>query len=99
MTNLRAYDIIKKPVLSEKSYAGIPQKRYTFVVDTRANKTEIKQAVEEIFKVKVEKVNTVNVRGKYKRQGKTEGYTSAYKKAIVQLAEGSKAIEFFESLA
>ncbi len=96
---MKAYDIIIKPVLSEKSYAGIANKRYTFVVARQANKVEIKQAVEEIFAVKVEKVNTVNVRGKLKRQGRTQGYTSKYKKAIVQLSSDSKAIEFFESLA
>jgi len=96
---MNSYDIIKRPILSEKSYAGIPAKRYTFVVDTRATKTQIKAAVEEIFKVKVEKVNTANVKGKYKRQGKHEGYTSDYKKAYVQLKAGEKAIEFFENLA
>jgi large subunit ribosomal protein L23 len=93
------YDIILKPLLSEKSYDGIPDKKYTFVVDTRANKTQIKRAVEEIFKVKVEKVNTLNVRGKLKKQGKTQGYTPKSKKAIVRLTADSKAIEFFESLA
>ena len=96
---MNAYDIIKKPILSEKSYAGIPDKKYTFAVDPRATKTQIKAAVEEIFKVKVLKVNTVNVRGKYKRQGRSEGYTSKYKKAYVQLTASSKSIEFFDSLA
>lgn len=96
---MNSYDIIKKPILSEKSYKGIPLKKYTFVVDNRATKTQIKAAVEEIFKVKVEKVNTANVRGKFKRQGKSEGYTSSFKKAFVQLTRESKAIEFFESLA
>ena len=96
---MKAYDIIIKPVLSEKSYAGIANKRYTFVVARNANKVEIKQAVEEIFGVQVEKVNTVNVRGKLKRQGRTQGYTAKYKKAIVQLKASSQAIEFFESLA
>lgn len=95
---MNAYDIIKKPLLSEKSYEGIPAKKYVFEVDTRATKTQIKAAVEEIFGVKVEKVNTVNVRGKYKRQGRTEGYTAKSKKAYVQLTEGSAAIKFFESL-
>ena len=95
---MNAYDIIKKPLLTEKSYAGIPIKKYSFIVDTRATKTQIKAAVEELFKVRVEKVNTVNVRGKYKRQGKTEGYTSKSKKAYVQLKEGEKAISFFEGL-
>ncbi len=96
---MNAYDIIKKPLLSEKSYDGIPSKKYVFVVDDRADKTQIKAAVEQIFGVKVDKVNVVNVRGKYKRQGRTEGYTSKFKKAYVKLTNDSKAIEFFESLA
>ena len=96
---MNAYDVIKKPLLSEKSYSGIAAKKYVFIVDTRATKPQIKAAVEEIFKVKVEKVNTVNVSGKYKRQGKNEGYTSDQKKAYVQLKDGEKAIEFFENLA
>ena len=91
---MNAYDIIKKPLLSEKSYDGIPSKKYVFVVDDRADKLQIKAAVEQIFDVKVDKVNVVNVRGKYKRQGRTEGYTSKFK-----LTNDSKAIEFFESLA
>ena len=95
---MNAYDVIIKPIRSEKSYEGIADKKYVFVVDRRANKTQIKAAVEEIFKVKVEKVNTVNVRGKYKRQGRTEGYTAQYKKAYVQLTASSKSIEFFDSL-
>jgi len=93
-----AHDIIKRPILSEKSYADIQNKKYTFEVDKSATKTQIKAAVEEIFKVKVAKVNTANIDGKLKRQGRTQGYTPAYKKAIVQLTSGSKAIEFFESL-
>lgn len=96
---MNAYDIIIKPILSEKAYGGIANKKYTFVVDGRATKPQIKAAVEEIFKVDVEKVNTVNVRGKYKRQGRSEGYTSKYKKAYVQLKKDSAAIKFFESLA
>lgn len=96
---MNAYDIIKKPLLSEKSYDGIPSKKYVFVVDERADKSQIKAAVEQIFGVTVEKVNVVNVRGKYKRQGRTEGYTSSFKKAYVKLTKDSKAIEFFESLA
>ena len=99
---MNAYDIIKKPLLSEKSYAGIADKRYTFVVDKNANKVEIKKAVEEIFKVKVKQVNTLNVKGKEKTQntknGRTVGSTSDYKKAIVWLTADSKPIEFFESL-
>jgi len=96
---MNAYDIIKKPLLSEKSYSGIAAKNYTFIVDPKATKTQIKAAVEEIFKVRVEKVNTANFKGKYKRHGKHEGYTSDFKKAFVQLKAGEKAIEFFESLA
>lgn len=96
---MNAYDIIRKPIITEKGNEGIANKKYTFVVAKEANKTQIKAAVEEIFKVKVAKVNTVNVRGKYKRQGRTEGYTSSYKKAYVQLTADSKAIEFFESMA
>ena len=96
---MNAYDIIKKPLLSEKSYDGIPSKKYVFVVDARADKTQINAAVEQIGGVTVDKVNVVNVRGKYKRQGRTEGYTSKFKKAYVKLTADSKAIEFFESLA
>ena len=96
---MNAYEIIKKPLLSEKSYDGIASKKYVFVVDERADKTQIKAAVEQIFGVEVEKVNVVNVRGKYKRQGRTEGYTSKFKKAYVKLTEKSKTIEFFEGMA
>lgn len=96
---MTAYDIIVKPILSEKSYDGIADKRYTFKVLPSATKTQIKSAVEEIFAVKVAKVNTVNVQGKVKRQGRSVGRTAAYKKAIVTLTADSKPIEFFESLA
>ena len=96
---MKQYDIIKRPVLSEKSYSEIANKKYVFEVAVDANKIEIKEAVEKIFGVKVEKVNTINVRGKLKRQGRTQGYTSKRKKAIVQLTKDSKAIEFFETLA
>ena len=94
-----AHDIIVRPVLSEKSYADIATKKYTFEVAKSANKTQIKKAVEEIFKVKVESVNISNVYGKIKRQGRTEGLTGNYKKAIVQLSSDSKSIEFFDSLS
>ncbi len=94
-----AHDIIKRPILSEKSYADIKSKKYTFEVDKNATKTQIKKSVEEIFKVKVLKVNTINQEGKIKRQGRHEGKTASYKKAIVQLTSGSKPIEFFESLS
>lgn len=96
---MTVYDIIIEPVLSEKSYDGIANKRYTFKVAKNANKTQIKDAVEQIFGVEVAKVNTSNYDGKVKRMGRYEGRTSSYKKAIVTLTENSKAIEFFESLA
>lgn len=96
---MAAHDIIIKPILTEKSYRGIPDKKYTFVVAKKANKTEIKLAVEQIFDVKVESVNTANVRGKMKRMGKTQGMTPSYKKAVVQLKKDSKSIEFFDSLS
>ncbi len=93
------YEIIVEPILSEKSYDGIPMKRYTFKVVKTATKSQIKAAVEKIFGVKVAKVNTANYEGKLKRMGRNEGRRSAYKKAIVTLTEDSKAIEFFDSLA
>ena len=92
---MNSYDIIRRPVLTEKSYAGIPAKVYTFEVATSA----IKKAVEEIFGVKVEKVTTATVNGKLKRQGRTQGHTPDWKKATVKLTSDSKAIEFFESLS
>ena len=96
---MEARDIIIAPVLSEKSYRDIGNKKYVFRVAKNANKTEIRTAVEKIFDVKVEKVNTINCRGKKKRMGRYEGYTPAYKKAIVQLKEDSKSIAFFDSLS
>ena len=96
---MNKYDIIVSPMLTEKSYDGIQSKRYTFKVDKRATKTQIKVAIEDIFGVKVEKVNTANYDGKKKRMGRYEGMTSSYKKAIVQLSKDSKPIEFFESLS
>ena len=96
---MNMYDIIISPMLTEKSYDGIQAKRYTFKVDKRATKTQIKVAVEDIFGVKVEKVNTANYDGKKKRMGSHEGMTSSYKKAIVQLSKDSKPIEFFDSLS
>ncbi len=94
-----AQDIIIKPILTEKSYADIANKKYYFKVAKKATKTQIKKAVEDIFKVKVQSVNTLNVYGKIKRQGRTEGLTGSYKKAIVQLSSDSKSIEFFDSLS
>ena len=96
----KAYDIIKKPVLTEKSYAAMAQKKYTFEVAVNANKTEIKAAIEEIFEgVKVESVNTMRTMGKMKRQGRTQGRTPEVKKAIVTLKKDSKGIPFFEGMA
>ena len=94
-----AEDIIIKPLLTEKGYDGIADKKYTFVVKKSANKTEIKLAVEKLFGVQVESVNTANCKGKLKRMGRNEGYTPDYKKAVVQLKADSKAIEFFNSLS
>ncbi len=96
---MTAEDIIIRPVLTEKSNDGVAAKRYAFMVDTRADKKQIKAAVESVFDVKVESVNVVNVRGKYKRQGRTGGYTSKGKKAYVTLTQASKAIPFFETLS
>lgn len=96
---MTAQDILVKPILTEKSYDAIANKRYTFVVHKKANKTQIKRAVEELFDVKVDSVNTMNYSGKLKRQGKTEGRTSSFKKAIVQLTDNSKPIAFFENLS
>ncbi len=93
-----AQDIILKPVLTEKAYDGIASKKYTFYVKKDANKTQIKLAVESIFGVKVESVNTVSCKGKLKRMGRNEGYTPDRKKAIVTLKEDSKSIEFFDAL-
>ena len=96
----KAYDIIKKPVLTEKSYADMADKKYTFEVAINANKTEIKLAIEEIYEgVKVEKVNTMRTIGKMKRQGRTQGRTPEVKKAIVTLKADSKGIPFFEGMA
>jgi large subunit ribosomal protein L23 len=94
-----AQDIIIRPLLTEKGYDGIADKKYPFVVAKSANKTEIKLAVEKLFDVKVESVNTVNCKGKLKRMGRNEGYTPAFKKAIVQLKADSKTIAFFDSLS
>ena len=93
-----AHAIILAPVITENSMMGVANKKYTFKVATDANKIEIADAVEKLFGVKVEKVNTINVRGRWRRQGLHGGYTAASKKAIVTLKEGSKGIDFFESI-
>ncbi len=93
-----AYDVIRKPVISEKSMDGVANKVYTFEVAVDASKTEVKNAVEEIFKVTVESVNTMNYYGKEKRMGVHIGNRAKRKKAIVKLSANSKPIEFFEGM-
>ena len=93
-----AEDIIIKPVLTEKGYAEVADKKYAFIVKKDANKTEIKLAVEKLFGVQVASVNTVTCKGKLKRMGRNQGYTPDRKKAIVTLKENSKTIEFFDAL-
>ncbi|WP_067842472.1 50S ribosomal protein L23 [Amphibacillus sediminis] len=91
-------DIIKRPIITEHSADQMVDKKYTFEVSTKANKTEIKAAIEEIFDVKVVKVNTANIKGKFKRMGRHGGYRPNRKKAIVQLSEDSKELDFFEAV-
>ncbi len=93
------YDIIKRPVITEQSMESVGDKKYVFMVDVDSNKTEIKEAVEKIFSVKVKKVNTVRMQGKMKRTGAyPQGRRAAYKKAVVTLTPDSKTIEFFEGM-
>ncbi len=97
---MNPHDIIIRPVLTEKSYDMIANKTYTFIVDKRANKTAIAQALESIFDgVKVARVNTLNSLGKMKRQGRTQGRRPSTKKAFVTLKPDSKGIEFFDSMS
>ena len=99
MAAIQYYDVILKPVITEKSMAGMSEKKYTFLVHPEANKTQIKEAVEKMFEgTKVKKVNTMNMDGKTKRRGMIYGKTSKTKKAIVQLTEDSKEIEIFAGL-
>ena len=94
-----AYDLIKRPVITEKSMTLTQERKYTFLVAKDAHKIEIGKAVEEIFGVKVAKVNTINMQGKQKRTGRVPaGRRPSYKKAIVTLTEDSKTIEFFEGM-
>ncbi len=93
-----AQDIILRPIITEESMMGISDKKYTFKVAKDANKIEIAKAVEELFGVKVSKVNTMNVRGHLRRQGMNQGYTASWKKAIVTLTEDSKTIDFFDGM-
>jgi large subunit ribosomal protein L23 len=94
-----AYDVVLKPVITEESMAGLMIKKYTFKVAKDANKIEIAKAIEELFPgTKVAKVNTINVRGRKRRQGYNVGYTPSWKKAVVTLTEDSKEIEFFNDM-
>lgn len=93
---LTSYDIVRRPVITEKSMAQMANRQYTFMVHVDANKSMIKRAVEEVFGVKVEDVKTQNYEGKVKRVGMNVGRRPSYKKAIVKLTADSKAIEFFE---
>lgn len=95
MTNPR--DILIRPIVTEKTTSMMQENKYTFLVPLKANKIEIRQAVEQIFKVKVLDVNTIRVMGKIKRMGRTQGKRPDYKKAIVKLAPGQN-IEFFEGV-
>ena len=99
MADIKYYDVILKPVVTEKSMAAMGEKKYTFLVNTEANKTQVKEAVEKMFEgTKVKKVNTMNLAGKTRRRGMTFGKTAAKKKAIVYLTEDSKEIELFGTL-
>lgn len=99
MADIKYYDVILKPVLTEKSMAGMGEKKYTFLVHPEANKSQIKEAVEKMFEgTKVARVNTMNCEGKSKRRGLVVGKTAKTKKAIVQLTEDSKDIEIFAGL-
>jgi large subunit ribosomal protein L23 len=95
---MAAQDIIIRPIITEKSMDGIGMKKYTFEVAKDATKIDIARAVETLFGVKVNKVNTLHVRGHMRRQGRSQGYTPSWKKAIVTLTEDSKTIEFFEGM-
>jgi len=99
MADIKYYDVILKPVVTEKSMAGMGEKKYTFLVHPQATKTQIKEAVQKMFDgVKVESVNTMNMDGKTKRRGMTFGKTAKTKKAIVKLTADSKDIEIFAGL-
>ena len=99
MANVQYYDVILKPIVTEKSMAAMGEKKYTFLVHTEANKSLIKEAVEKMFEgTKVKSVNTMNIDGKKRRRGMTVGKTAKSKKAIVALTEDSKDIEIFQGL-
>ena len=99
MADIKYYDVLLKPVVTEKSMRLMGEKKYTFLVHPEANKIQIREAVEKMFDgAKVAKVNTLNIQGKKKRRGMTVGQTAKTKKAIVTLTEDSKDIEFFEGM-
>ena len=99
MADIRYYDVILKPIVTEKSMNAMGEKKYTFLVHPEANKSQIKEAVEKMFEgAKVAKVNTMNQEGKNKRRGAVVGKTAKTKKAIVQLTEDSADIEIFSGL-
>ncbi|ONI42370.1 50S ribosomal protein L23 [Candidatus Epulonipiscium fishelsonii] len=99
MAGIKYYDVIQKPLISEKSMNDMTQRKYTFIVHPTATKSQVKEAVEKMFEgTKVDKVNTMNYDGKTKRRGNTMGKTSKYKKAIVKLKEDSKEIDFFQGM-
>jgi len=99
MADIKYYDVILKPVITEKSMDGMGDKKYTFLVHPDANKTQVKEAVEKMFEgTKVAKVNTMNMDGRKKRRGMVVGKTAKTKKAIVQLTKDSKEIELFSGL-
>ena len=95
---MNARDIIIAPIITEKAVTALPEKKYTFKVAAGANKIEIAKAAAEIFGVKVKKVNTISMKGHFRRMGRNEGYTSDWKKAIITLTDDSKTIEFFDGL-
>jgi large subunit ribosomal protein L23 len=96
--NFNSHDIIRKPVITEKSMAAMAEKKYTFIVHVKANKSQIKRAIEEVFGVKVEDVKTLTTMGKTKRVGVHVGKRPDFKKAVVKLTQDSKSIEFFEGM-
>ncbi|MCR5477499.1 MAG: 50S ribosomal protein L23 [Lachnospiraceae bacterium] len=99
MADIKYYDVILRPVITEKSMSGMAEKKYTFLVHTEANKSQIKEAIEKMFEgAKVKKVNTINLDGKNKRRGMVTGKTAKTKKAIVWLTEDSKDIEIYSGL-
>jgi len=99
MANIQYYDVILKPIITEKSMNGLAERKYTFLVHPEANKSQVKEAIEKMFPgTKVEKVNTMNIQGKTKRRGMIVGKTAKTKKAIVKLTKDSKEIEIFSGL-